>query len=177
MTKDYSFSQAAKVQYSFAPSPASVQPVQAKLVEFSFNEFLLDLPEHWRQVEAPEKNAINFVSEIAEATIIISIDFYNIPPEKQQGVAEQCVTSRHAAYEDQFPGKVEVVHNSIKKHSGGDGLEIGYAVEIPGKHIFFYLGYVTTRKIFNFTLICKPDRMAAMNLFNQTMQQLRPKLP
>ncbi|WP_170133590.1 hypothetical protein [Undibacterium pigrum] len=166
---------AMAVNYSFSfTSPA--KPVQ-KLIEYSYNEFLIDLPVHWKPVPSTESNTITFQSGIEDASIIISADFYDIPPSKAQAVAERCVESRLSVHEQQFPARVEVIQRSIHAHSGGVGLELSYAAAVPGDHMFVYLGYVTPRKILNFTLVCGPDRSKASTLFNATIQHFRPKLP
>ena len=75
------------------------------------------------------------------------------------------------------PGKVMVLQRSVKPYSGGDGLEMAYAAQIPG-HTYLYLGYVTTRKVFNFGLTCGQDKFAAADLYNKFLQgRLRVKLP
>lgn len=163
-----------KINYSFSfTQPALAKP---KLVEYSYNEFLLDLPTHWRQLPTPEENSFNFYSQIDEASITISADFYAIPDEKAGLFADKCLESRHNGLESQFPGKVEVLRRTAHPHSGGSGIELMYGAEIPG-NMYLYLGYVTSRKILNFTLVCKPERVAAAALFNSLISNFRPKLP
>jgi hypothetical protein len=164
-----------KVNYSFSfTQPAPPKP---KLAEFSYSEFLLDLPSHWKQIPTPQDNSFQFSSDKDEASITVSADFYAIPDEKAALLADQCLSSRHNALEAQFPGQVEVLRRTVHPHSGGIGLELLYAADIPGRHTYFYLGYVTNRKILNFTLVCKPGREAAATLFNAILQNFRPKLP
>lgn len=166
-----------KFSYSYSYTIKSPSPAPEKLAEYSYNEFLLDLPTHWRQVPTSEDNTFNFQSDTEGAAIIISADFYDIPSTKAQAIAEKCIESRLEAHSQQFPDQVEVIQSGIKPHSGGIGLEMNYAAEVPGKHVFIYLGYVTSRKILNFTLVCRPDRMAAAALFNNTIAHFRAKLP
>ena len=163
--------------YSFSLTPARpAEPVEP-LHEFSYNEFLLDLPYHWKQVITPEENSFNFHSSSLEAGITISADFFAVPDAKAAAFAEVCLNSRLEQLEKLEPGKVEVLHRTIKPHSGGVGLELAFAAELAGKNIYTYLGYVTSRKVLNFTLVCRPDRQAAAKLFNETMLHYRPKLP
>ncbi len=75
------------------------------------------------------------------------------------------------------PGRLQVAQRSIKPHSGGIGLEMSLAAEVPAEHVYIYLGYVTSRKILNFTLVCKPGKEAAAALFNEIVQDFRPRLP
>ncbi|WP_374583437.1 hypothetical protein [Pseudoduganella sp.] len=164
-----------KFNYSFSFSQPA--PAKPKLAEYSYNEFLLDLPPHWRQLPTSEDNSFNFYSEKDGASITISADFYAIPDEKAVLMAEACLESRHAAFESQFPGQVEVLRRTARQHSGGDGIEMMYAADAPGQHLYFYLGYVTRRKILHFALVCQPGRDAAAALFNSIVSNFRPQLP
>jgi hypothetical protein len=168
-----------KIKYSFSLTPAgpSTPKLPEKLVEYSYNEFLLDLPEHWRQHPTLEDNRFNWHSEVENASITLSADFYQVPDEKALELAEVCLKGRHEAMEALAPGQVTVLNRSVKPHSQGIGLELSYGAQIPG-HTYLYLGYVTTRKIFNFALTGGPDKYAAADLFNKTVRErLRVKLP
>jgi hypothetical protein len=81
------------------------------------------------------------------------------------GVAQLCVQQRHQALEKLAPGRVSVLQESVKPYSGGGALELAYAAQIPGS-TYMYLGYVSARKIFNFTLTSGADKLAAAALFN-----------
>jgi hypothetical protein len=168
-----------KLNYSFsltASAPVTPQPAE-KLVEYSYNEFLLDLPEHWRQYPTPEDNTFNWHSEVENAGITLSADFYQVPDQKAYELAEVCLKARHDAMEALAPGQVTVLSRSIKPHSQGIGLELSYSAQIP-EHTYIYLGYVTSRKIFNFGLTSGPDKFAAADLFNKTVRErLRVMLP
>lgn len=166
-----------KFSYSFNISPPAAPKPTEKLAEYSYNEFLLDLPEHWRQVATSSDNTLNWHSEVDGATITVSCDFYEVPDSKALGLAEVCLDGRHRALEALAPGQVTVLSRSIKPYSGGGGLEINYSAQIPGS-TYLYLGYVTARKVFNFGLTCGPDRFAAADLYNLMMSgRLRVKLP
>ncbi len=165
-----------KINYKFSLTPAP-PPQPPKLVEYSFNEFWIDLPEHWKQYPSADPNSLNFHSDVEGASIIVSVQYFAIPDDKAQSVAENNLKTRIHVHEEQFPGCVEVIHRSLKPHSTGDGLEMSYAVEVPGKHVFIYLGYVTSRKILNLLMVCKPDRHEAARLFNNTMRKFSAKLP
>jgi hypothetical protein len=168
-----------KISYSFKlgqPAQTPAKPPE-KIVEYSYNEFLLDLPDHWRQVPAPENNTLCWASEAANAAITVSIDFYAVPDEKAMEVAQFCVQQRQQALEKLAPGRVTVLRESVKPYSGGGALELGYAAQIPGS-TYMYLGYVSARKIFNFTLTSGADKLAAAELFNRIVGGwLRVKLP
>lgn len=168
-----------KISYSFKLPPPVSAPTKApeKLVEYSYNEFFLDLPEHWRQWPNPEDNTLNWHSPVENASVTISADFYEVPDEKALKFAEVCLNGRNDAMEALAPGKVQVLQRSIKPYSGGSGLEMAYGAQIPG-HTYLYLGYVTPRKVFNFGLTCGPDKFAAADLYNKFMKErLRVKLP
>jgi hypothetical protein len=168
-----------KISYSFKLGPPPQAPAKPaeNIVEHSYNEFLLDLPDHWRQVPAPENNALCWASEAANAAITVSIDFYAVPDDKAMGVAQFCVKQRHQALEKAAPGQVSVLQENVKPYSGGGALELSYAAQIPGS-TYMYLGYVSARKIFNFTLTSGADKLAAAELFNRIVGGwLRVKLP
>jgi hypothetical protein len=111
------------------------------------------------------------------ASITLSADFYQVPDQKAHALAEVCLKGRHDAMEALAPGQVTVLRRSIKPHSQGIGLEMSYSEQIPG-HTYIYLGYVTSRKVFNFGLTGGPDEFAAADLFNRTVRErLRVMLP
>ncbi|WP_211440823.1 hypothetical protein [Collimonas humicola] len=168
-----------KFSYSFSitpPAPPLKKPPE-KLAEYSYNEFLLDLPEHWQQIATADGNMLNWQSDVVGAAITVSCDFYEIPDEKSLKLAEVCLKARHEAMEVRAPGQVTVLSRSIKPYSGGSGLEMSYSAQIPGS-TYLYLGYVTSRKVFNFSLTYGPDKVAAADLYNLIMtERLRVKIP
>jgi len=160
--------------YSFSlTAPPAAAPARH---HYAYSEFLLDLEPRWRQVPTDEDNALNFQSDADGAAIIISADFFDIPDDKAQGIAEQCLASRLAAIRAASARPVQVLSQSIKPHAGG-GLEMSFASEVEGEHVHLYLGYVTSRKILNFSMVCQPGRQAAVDLFNATVPGFRPRLP
>lgn len=180
-----------KMQYSFnlsspaqppaaAPAPAAENAGHAdELVHYDYNEFQLALPADWRQDLRSEDNAFAWWSEVEHAAVNISVDFYEVPQGKWQKLAEHLLNARHEAMESLAAGRgqFEVLWRSIKPYSGGGALEISHAVSLPG-HTQLYLGYVGSRKVFNFGLTCDGDRRAAVDLFDQFMAtRLRVQVP
>jgi hypothetical protein len=166
-----------KFSYSFSLTPISdAKPMAPARQEFAYSEFLLSLTEDWRQIPTTE-DRITFVSEARGAGIVVSADFFDIPEDKAMRFAEKCLEFRLEALERVAPGKVEVIQRSIKPHSGGVGLEVALGAELNGGPLHFYLGYVTSRKVLNFSLDCPPGRMAAAALYNSTVPHFRPRLP
>lgn len=161
--------------YSFSLTPPA--PPKPALHEYAYNEFLLSLPLQWRQVPNPDDYLLNFQCDELGAAITISADFYEIPDAKAQALAEKIMTSRLDALNQLTPGQVQVLQQSIKPHSGGVGLELSFVAEVPDKHVYIYLGYVTSRKILNFTLVCRPGKEAAAALFNSLVVNFRPRFP
>jgi len=159
-------------KYSFSLTPAP----EARH-EYAYSEFMLELAARWRQVPVQDDDTLNFVSDEDGAAIIISADFYEIPDDKAQAIAEKCVASRIEALQSASSGTVQVLQQAIKPHSGGTGLEMSFIAEAEGEHVQLYLGYVTSRKILNFAMVCKPDRREAIALFNATVPGFRPRLP
>lgn len=164
------------LSYSFSLTPPAPPAPAEQLHEYSYSEFLIDLPAHWKQIPSAVDNTITFRSDAHGAAIIISADFYEIPEAKAQAVAEQCLGSRLEALEQATPGRVGVLRRSIKPHSGGVGLELALVAETP-EQVHIYLGHVTSRKILNFALTGRPGTQAAAELFNKAITNYRPKFP
>jgi hypothetical protein len=162
--------------YSFSLTPQKPQEPEP-LDEYSYSEFYIDLARHWKQIPTPIDNTINFHSEQTDAGITISTEFYEIPDAKAQAIAQKCLESRVRSLKDLDSESVIVLQQTIRPHSGGIGLELSLVAEIPEKHVYIYLGYVTSRKILSFTLVCKQGRQEAAELFNKTIENYRPRLP
>lgn len=163
------------LKYSFSLTPPA-PPAPARHT-YAYSEFQLELAHAWRQMPTAEDNALNFVSDADGAAIVISADFYDIPGDKALGVAEVAVESRLQAVRQSGDGPVNVLHRAIKPHSSGAGLEMSFAAETEGGHVHLFLGYVTARKVLNFTMICPPGHEKAVALFNATVPGFRPRLP
>ena len=160
---------------SFSLTPPT--PPRARLHQYEYSEFLLALSHQWKQLPTAEDNTLNFHSAELGAGITVSADFYEIPEAKAQAFAEKNLSARIEGLERVTPGRLQVAQRSIKPHSGGIGLEMSLAAEVPAEHVYIYLGYVTSRKILNFTLVCKPGKEAAAALFTEIAQNFRPRLP
>jgi hypothetical protein len=164
MTKEFSYA------YSHTPPKPALH-------EHAYNEFVISLPAHWQEFPNAEDGTTTFHSDEAGAGITISADFYAIPESKAQEIAEQCISTRLDALDSVTPGQLELVQRSIKPLSTGNALELSFIAEAPGEHVYIYLGYLTSRKILNFTLVCKPGRSVAASLFNEVMESFRPRIP
>jgi hypothetical protein len=165
------------LSYSFSLTPPPKPRQEEQLHEYSYSEFRLALGSEWRLVPTATEDSISFHSESAGAGITVSADLYDIPDAKAQAMAAKNIASRIEGLEAMNPGQVNVLRQSIEPHSGGVGLELTLAAELPGKYVYLFLGYVTSRKVLNFTMVCRPDRPAAAALFNKTIENFRPKLP
>ncbi|KQV86139.1 MULTISPECIES: hypothetical protein [unclassified Roseateles] len=165
-----------KYSFSLTPSAAPVPAAPEARHEYAYSEFLLELAARWRQLPVQDDDTLNFFSDEDGAAIIISADFYEIPDDKAQGLAETVVASRLEAIQKASAGPVQVLHRAIKPHSGGVGLELSFAAEAESEHVHLYLGYVTSRKVLNFSMVCQPGHGAAA-LFNATVSGFRPRLP
>lgn len=176
MKYSYSFTQnASSGTGTFsAPSPSVTENPVA---EYAYNEFILTLPSHWRQTPTTSDNSLVWSSQKDRASITVSADFYEVPAEKQQRIAEFCLDERHSALESVATGELKVITRSIKPHSGSVGLEVAYAATIPGA-TYLYVGYVTPRKVFNFALTGDGDSPVVIALFNRAMSEwLQVRLP
>ncbi|WP_457421816.1 hypothetical protein [Roseateles sp. P5_E7] len=163
------------LKYSFPLTPPAPQPPDRRTYDNS--EFLLELAAKWHQIPTDEDGALNFQSDDDGAAIIISADFFDIPDDRAQDIAERCISSRIAAIQAASAKPVQVLQQAIKPHTGGVGLEMSFASEVAGEHVHLYLGYVTSRKILNFSMVCQPGRQEAVTLFNATVPGFRPRLP
>jgi len=159
----------------FSYSFSLTQP-KPKVHAYDYTEFLLTLPLHWKQIPNAEEGQFNFRSDELNATITVSCDFYAIPDDKQLRFAEKNLESRLAALE-RVASSAVVIQRTIKPHSGGAGLELSFVADVPGEYVYLYLGYVTSRKVLNFTLVCPPGWDAAAALFNELVPDFRPLLP
>jgi hypothetical protein len=164
-----------KYSFSLTPPAPPLPPAPEARHEYPYSEFLLELPARWRQQPTQEDDTLNFISDRDGAALIISADFYDIPDDKAQALAEQVIASRIEALQRASSQPVQLLHRAIKPHSGGVGLELSFAAE--SDHVHLYLGYVTSRKILNFSMVCQPGKQAAVALFNATVPGFRPRLP
>jgi hypothetical protein len=166
----------AILSYSFSlTAPPAPRPQERQ--SRAYSEFLLDLAPKWRQVPTDDDNTLNFQSDEDGAAIIISVDFFDIADDQAQALAEQCVNSRIEAIRAASEAPLQVLLQDIKPRSGGGGLEMSFAAHAEGEHVHLYLGYVTARKVLNFSMVCQPGRHEAAALFNATVPGFRPRLP
>lgn len=166
-----------KFSYSFnLPSPAP--PVREETLHpYDCNEFILSLPEDWKQIATADEKTLTWQSDKDKAGIIVSADFYEVTESKRAALAEVNLDSRQRAFASVSNGPVTGVSRTVKPYSGGGGLELSFVANASGT-TYMYLGYVTSRKIFNFTLTSGADKRAAIDLYNKTMQaRLRVKIP
>jgi hypothetical protein len=164
--------------YSFSAAPApSLAPEKPMLHSYDYSEFRLALSPDWQQLSGAERNTLHFNSAELGASITVSLDFLEIAQAKAAAMAEKSLSARLELLEHMAPGRVRLLQRNIKPHSGGGGLELSLAAEVPGEQVCIYLGYVTSRKILNFSLVCRPGRQAAAALFNEIVLNFRPRLP
>lgn len=160
-------------KYSFPVAPPAPPATRSQ----AYSEFMLELATQWQPRPHEEANTLIFQSDEDGAALIISVDFFDIPDEHAQGVAEQCIASRLGALQAASDQPLQVLHQAIQPHSGGTGLEMSFAAELGDEHVHLYLGYVSARKVLNFSMVCQPGRQAAVALFNATVPGFRPRLP
>ena len=169
MTTDYAF----KLPQA-APTTATAA---APRTDYAYNEFVLSLPSDWAPTATPQENSFNWFSQQAGASITVSVDFYEVSDALAVSLAEKNLLARQEGLERSAPKPVTVIERSIKPHSGGVGQEMIFAAEVQGECFYLYMGYVTPRKIFNFTLVSQAEQAQAFALFNALMGSLRVNLP
>jgi hypothetical protein len=169
----------ALLKYSFSLTPPPAPTPAPAQHQYAYSEFVLDLPTRWRQVPTQEDNTLNFECAEDGAALVISAEFYDIPADKAQALAEQCLSTRTKALHAAGSGPVHVLQQGTQPHTSGTGLELSLAAEVGGDaaHVHLYLGYVTSRKVLHFSMVCRPGRQAAVALFNATVPGFRPRLP
>lgn len=165
-----------KYSFSLTPPPPPPPPAAAKHT-YEYSEFHLTLAHGWRQVPTDEENTFNFVSDGDGAAIVVSLDFFDIPADKAQQMAEFALDRRLDAVRQLAEGPVTLLHRAIEPHASGQGLEMSFAAEPEGGHLHLFLGYVTARKVLNFSMTCPPGKDRAVALFNATVPGFRPRLP
>ena len=163
----------AILNYSFRLTP----PAAAARRDHDTSEFRLQLDARWRPVAAEDGNTLNFQSDDDGAALVVSADFFDIADDQARPMAERCLASRIEALETASPGRVRVLRQAIEPHRGGAALELSLAAEVEDAHVHLHLGYVTSRKVLSFSMVCPPGRQAAMALFNATVPGFRPRLP
>ncbi|MGQ2924319.1 MAG: hypothetical protein ACT6SF_14235 [Hydrogenophaga sp.] len=166
-----------KFSYSFSLPALAPQVASEELHPYDYNEFLLSLSADWRQVPVSKDRTLRWYSDKLKAEIIVSVDFYEVPESKWANVAEVTLEGRHKALAEACGDTLTVVSRSAKPYSGGGGLEVSYAAHTNDMtHI--YLGYVTARKVFNFSLTGGANKASLVELYNRLMErQLRVKVP
>lgn len=161
------------LSFSMTPPP----PPRPALVAHEFNEFVIELPTHWRQLPTPQDNTFTYESPVDKATLVISADFYEISADKAQLIAEKNLETRLAANVERTGAPIDILSQGIQPHTSGAGLELHYMAAGADGQVVAYLGYVTSRKILNFTLVCRGDLAKAIALYERTSARFRPKLP
>ncbi|MFG6430903.1 hypothetical protein [Roseateles sp. LYH14W] len=166
----------AILNYSFSlTAPPAPRPQERQ--SRAYSEFLLDLAPKWREVPTDEDNSLTFQSDDDGAVIVIAVDFFDIPDDQAQALAEQCVDSRIDAIRAASQAPLQVLLRDVKPRTGGGGLEMSFVADAEGEPVHLYLGYVTARKILSFSMVCQPGRQEAAALFNATVPGFRPRLP
>jgi hypothetical protein len=167
-----------KFNYSFnLPQAASAPVAPKKVIAYDTSEFSLDLADHWQEAQVGQQNTLNWISEQESASITLSVDFYDIPADKAHAVAENVLSARHSALTASTSTPISVLRREVKPHSGGIGLELVYFAEVQNECAYQFIGYVTSRKIFNFTVVSTRGPQHATTLFQSVMGSLRVNLP
>lgn len=166
-----------KFSYSFNLSTPAPAGREETLYPYEYNEFMLSLPKDWKQIPTDEERTLTWQSDKERAGITVSADFYEVPESKWASLAEVNLDGRQRAFESVSDEPVTVVNRTIEPYSGGGGLELSFVAHASGM-TYMYLGYITPRKLFNFTLTSGADKRAAIDLYNKTLQaRLRVKIP
>jgi len=169
---------ATNYSYKFsltAPTPPykAVEP----LFEHAYDEFTLNLPRDWKPAAPTAANAFDFVSEYG-AAIAVSVDLRETPDGEQAALAEAVLDGRRQAMEQLAPGRVEVLHRTVKPHAGGAAQEAVFSAELDGGSIYSCVAYVTSRKVITFGLTSRAGRQRASDLFNNlVVRAYQPRLP
>lgn len=166
-----------KQSYSFSLSHAPATQFVEELFPYDYGEFVLSLSKDWRQIATADERTLTWRSDRHSAEILVSADFVEVPESKWAVMADAALNSRHKVLAEVLDQSLTVFNRSAKPYSGGGGLELSYAAH-SNDTIHLYLGYVTSRKIFNFSLTGGTNRQEIIQLFDRIMErQLRVTVP
>jgi len=149
----------------------------AKMVEYTYDEFWIDLPAHWQQNKDGRGDYIlNWSSAEDQASLTISAEFVDVPGQVELVMAQVLVAARKESLEKAIQRPLTVMHEGIKPNAQ-IGYNVAFSVDAGENQIVYYLGYISKRKILHFTLVSNKGREAAKKLYEQLANALRVKLP
>jgi hypothetical protein len=149
----------------------------SKVVEYTYDEFWIDLPAHWQQTNDGQNGyVLNWSSPEEQASLTISAEFREVPGEVELPMAQVIVASRKESLEKWLQRPLTVLHESIKPNSV-KGYNIAFGVDAGEDLIVHYAGYISNRKILHFSLISNRGKEAAAALYRDLTNVLRVKLP
>lgn len=148
-----------------------------KLVEYTYDEFWIDLPSHWAMLkDGKDEYLLNWASEQDKASLTISAEFREIPLGTQSVVARMLIANRKESLEKGLGRPVKTMYESAKPNAQV-GYNVGFGLDAGEDVIVHYAGYISTRKILHFTLMSSRGRDAGSILYQQLVDRLRVKLP
>jgi hypothetical protein len=148
-----------------------------KLVEYTYDEFLIDLPAHWVMVkDGKDEYLLNWQSEQEKASLTISAEFREIPVGTQSVVARMVIANRKELLEKTLGRPVTTLHETAKPNAQV-GYNVSFGLDGGEDFIMQYAGYISTRKILHVTLVSSRGKFEASKLFQKLVDSLRVKLP
>lgn len=150
---------------------------ETKLVEYTYDEFWIDLPSHWQQNKDGQGDYIlNWSSQEEQASLTISAEFREVPEKVELVMAQMLVAARKESLEKALQRPLRLLHEAIKPNAE-IGYNVAFGVDAGDNLIVQYAGYISNRKILHFTLVSTRGEEATRKLYGDLLEVLRVKLP
>lgn len=147
------------------------------MVEYTYDEFWIDLPSHWVQNKDGQGDyVLNWSSEKEKASLTISAEFREIPVGTQSVVARMVIANRKESLEKMLGRPAKTILETAKPNAQV-GYNVAFALDAGEDVCMYYAGYISNRKILHFTLLTSNGKEATAKLYQQTVDKLRVKLP
>ena len=147
------------------------------MVEYTYDEFWIDLPAHWQMnKDGKDDYILNWSSKEEQASLTVSVEFRDVPEGIERPMAQMLIANRKESLERSLQRKVAPLHESIKENAK-IGFNVAFGVDAGDNLIIHYAGYISMRKVLHFTLVSNRGREEATKLYRTLTESLRVKLP
>ena len=124
--------------------------------DWSHPEFRFRSGRDWEQIRSEDDQQLQLFCPETGTALTLSMEAYQVPPEKFESLARFLLESRKKIYVEGFEkvtgqaaGEITYAYEKIAPHSSGAGYEITYEGLHRGRSFFGFSGYVTSRKVVN----------------------------
>ena len=143
-------------------------------------EFLLQLPGDWQQVESDDPERWNAESrELGSSVVLSIIPRMNLPLSRLRAAAEKLAEARRNSEQAARPGQKIVYGDQwIEVKPSGDVVEVAYAGYDESGMIFRFIGFVTQGKVLSLWVATSGrDNATSKRAFDQAFRGLRFYVP